>query len=101
MLIIHQLALTLRRLISPLRLPHRIQMVGKLTELSDHDFVEAAQRILGLAEHLRNRRFARKPLILFVQTQLRTNQGNQVFSVAPIENRKARLKTDSPAIAPE
>ena len=42
-----------------------------------------------------------KPLIFFVQAQLRTNQCNQVLGVTPIENREARLKTDRPTIAPE
>ena len=37
--IIHQLALTLRRLISPLQLAQCIQMVGKMIELFDHDLV--------------------------------------------------------------
>src|SRR4249919_1376530 len=76
-------------------------MVRKMIELFDHDLVERTQRILGLAEHLRDRRFARKPLIFFVQTQLSTNQSNQVFGVTPIENREARLKAYGPAIAPK
>ena len=76
-------------------------MVRKMIELFDHDLVERAQRILGLAEHLRDRGFAGKPLIFFVQTQLSTNQGNQVFGVTSIEDRKVRLKVDSAAISPK
>ncbi len=65
--IVDQLALALRRLVSLLKLAERIQMIGKVTEFFDHDVVQAAQRVLGLAEHLRDRPLAREPLVLFVE----------------------------------
>src|SRR5438132_1563831 len=76
-------------------------MIRKMIELFDHNLVERAQRIFCLAEHLRNRALAGKPLVFFVQTKLRTNQGDQVFSIASIENRETRLKAYGPAKAPE
>src|SRR4029079_19035692 len=76
-------------------------MVGKVTELIEDDPVETAERIFALAQHLHDRPLAGEALVLFVQPQLGPHQGNEIFRIASIQNREARLDSYRPAIAPQ
>src|SRR5262249_23528927 len=76
-------------------------MVGEMAKLLQQDFVERAQRIFSLAKDFGDRALPGKPFVFFVQSELRPDQGNEVFRITSIENGKTRLESDRATEAPE
>ncbi len=99
--IIKQLALALRSLIGTLELPQRLQMVRKVGKLVEDNLFQSSQRVLTLAVNLRNGSLARESLIFFVQAQLGAQEGDQIFGIAAIHNRKARFDPEDSPMAPQ
>ena len=72
-----------------------------MTIFGQEHVLERLHGIGTFAEQVGNRLLARKALAGLGETGLGTNEVDQVFGIAAIQDRKSRLQADGSAIAPE
>ena len=74
-------------------------MLREMPKLPQHDLFHAPEGVLAFTEDLGDRSLTGEALVLLVQAKLRAKHPDQVFGVAPVQDREAGLQPDRSSVA--